>query len=537
MINRLLLLLFTALPYICFAQQEYPRSKEIKVTAGASYERVPWQSKNFFYDGKRYVVGVRTFDKRKVIVQCYDERTKKQISRNDYTDLSEHDVQPLLESNGSFYYLYSIFNKELKTDELISRKINPKEATLEPPVVLCRTPRVVPSYYHYESTYHILSYSYDMIKTCDSSGVLITYRVKPKTRKDDLNFDVYGYHVFDKDLKPKWNKEVQMPYVQTKIIKLASALTRDGKVYQLIYSKENRQFELLIIKSDQTVENKLLTLDGGLLFSEFQLNETADKKLLCTSFYANETVNVKGRDERMVISSGLKVKAFISDGLYYAKLSPQGTLLEEKKFEIPLKLLNDYEELEVREENKLKEKEGFSGVRDLLIKEQFICADGGTLVVGEQQYYTLNASADARYATPTYYFGDIYVIKVDAEDKLMWMKKIPKNQSMSEPSSLGITCIHNEGSLFIFFADNYFNLALSSEEPSREGVGGISLYKVNEATGQLGKYHLEGSEEIPGVGTIDYKPKKLVGTGKKTFIEGRAGKDSEAMVGFELTAP
>lgn len=558
---RSILLLF-ALSLLCyrgFAQggDSLKAIEKVKITVGKPYKLTKGQPRNYFYDG-RYTIALKTLDRRVVTVQCFDTQTNTEVRRNVYTDLPEHEVQPPIKSNGNFYYLYHFYNRQEKTQQLCSRKVNVSQGTLEPPVVICSTSPTVPILYEEDIT-PILPVHFKVTRSFDSSRVLITYRVKPRTRNDDANFDVWGYHILDRDLKPVWNKEVQMPYVQTKMTKWSGAVTRKDQVYQLLYSSINK-YELLIITSD-TVQTKLLDFLPKLRPSEFRLDETIDGNILCTCFYTSEILTFTGEDYRIAISSSLDTKAYMSGGLYFAEVSSEGKLMDQGKYKIPFHLLNAYEDEKTRAFNEEKEAKGIAGIRDLKIVNQYFYKDGSSITIGEQQYNDLSADFDYRIMkmpslspirpntnngletsrsighteiTNSITYGDLYVIKLDAKHQLLWMKKIGKTQnSINKITSMGVNSKSLNGALYIFYLDSRSNLEIKEDQVAMEG-GTLTVCKMSEDTGEYKKYSLGGRDDIKGTTRMLFLMKRVAGNGERSTIEVEAGQDLETTVVFDL---
>jgi hypothetical protein len=423
-----------------------------------------------------------------------------------------------------------------KKQQLYARKVNAAQGILEPAVVICSSSVTVFCSYK-EDISSVFPVHYKITQSYDSSKILITYRVKPKNRNDNANFDIWGYQVLDRELKPQWNQEAQMPYVQTKMEKWSSAVTRQGHVYQLLYSIEKKQYELQIIKPDVPVENHVLDLMPNLNVSEFRLDETKEGNISCTSFYSNAITEIIGEDKGIVIATRMKVKAFISDGLFFAEVSPEGKLLQQGKFEVPITLLNAYEDAETRSANNVSEASGTAGARDLKIVNRFFYEDGSSIIIVESQYFNLNAEyysdGNKRFMVPTYFYGDVYAIKLDESSRLVWMKKIAKKQSSKyKIDGLGIKMMSLKGILYIFCLDNGANIDLPQDQVALEG-GFLMVWKVDESSGEYKKYKLV-KDSIPGTTRLLIQMNRIFGTGEKCFMEVEAGQDLETMVGFEL---
>ena len=109
---------------------------------------------------------------------------------------------------------------------------------------------------------------FKIYKSYENSKIMINYRRKPLSKKDDVNYDLLGFFVFNSSFELVWGREVKMPYTEKEMNNLAYTVGSDGTVYMMSLYKLNQDFRLITIPpaGDLTVK----AIDGGdFVFKEF----------------------------------------------------------------------------------------------------------------------------------------------------------------------------------------------------------------------------------------------------------------------------
>ena len=94
------------------------------------------------------------------------------------------------------------------------------------------------------------------------------------------------------------------------------------------------------------------------------------------------------------------------------------------------------------------------------------------LIVNEQYKAVVTGNSSKNY------FLDIVALKMDKEGKLIWIKKIPKNQTGAGRSDLSYKYHHNNGNDYFIFVDNEDNLNLRPDETPKAHVCRMGGYLV-----------------------------------------------------------
>jgi hypothetical protein len=337
----------------------------------------------------------------------------------------------------------------------------------------------------------------------DRTKFLYTYALQPKEKKDELSKDVIGMYVFDENLGKVWGGEYEMPYTEAKMDNLGYTLADDGKVYMLarvyegVNPKEGRgrgddkkapnyHFEVMVYdKNTKTPKGIEIKLDNHFPKASY-IYEDAAHSIVLSGFYA------KAYDKPV-------------DGAYMVKLdvaSGNFSKVNGGYYEIPSEIIKAY--TSDREKRKMEKKESKDedhdiGIDNLVIRDIYAMPDGSTKIVSEQYNVVVSYYYDAgckcmrtRYDT---YADDIFVMSIEKDGKLGFVKKIPKSQHAGGAYGAGISinslAVGND--VHIFYIDNIKNMDLpANEAPKRheDRRGGFLTGVTVTAKGDVKKYSL-----------------------------------------------
>lgn len=347
-------------------------------------------------------------------------------------------------------------------------------------------------------------YNYNFVTSADKSKFLYTYALLPKERKDYLNHEVIGMHVFDEDLNKVFGGEFEMPYSEAKMDNLGYTVANNGTVYLLarVYetaraketakdNKPNYHFEVLVYdKPTTTPTNIKLTFDQNFPKEAYIFEDT------------------KGN----VVVSGFYGKSLYSniEGVYMVKfqvINGVASKVNGDFYSIPNEIIKSY--TSDREKRRMEIIAGRGGnntgqtydigVDNLKIKKIYETPNGATKIVSEQyhvdmtQYYDFYSKTwRIQYYT---YADDIFVISIDSAGTQEWVKKIPKAQYSGDAygDGLSINSIVNGNNLELFYVDKMENLSLPVNQPPYVYVNGRRGYVTGvsiDDKGNVKKYSL-----------------------------------------------
>lgn len=349
---------------------------------------------------------------------------------------------------------------------------------------------------YYTGTY---SGAYEFELSKDNTKFLYTYALIPAEKKDELNNDIIGMYVFDENLKQLWGDEFKMPYTEAKMDNLGYTLANDGKVYLLakvyegINPKEGRGRD----KKAPNYHFEVLTYDKGQKdpkMVEIKLDNRFPKSAY---IYEDLTGNI--------IIAGFYGKGVYKpvDGAFMVKLDVTSKSVSKVNggyYEIPSEVIKSFtSEREKRKLEKKENKEDDLGIDNLMIRGIYAMPDGSCKIVSEQYVVWVSTYYDAgckctrtRYDT---YADDIFVLSIDKNGKLDWVKKIPKSQHSNDAAALGlsINSYVTENDLHLFYIDNIKNINLPENEAPKmhqNGRGGYLTGVTITPKGEVKKYSL-----------------------------------------------
>ena len=298
----------------------------------------------------------------------------------------------------------------------------------------------------------------------DKSKVLIYYYL-PYERK---TFDTYGICVYDKTLKPLWEKEVSFQH-NSELHKFGGFLVDNrgevhcsSKVYlnkakHSIKGKPNYFYEVLSYSADEETKHQFKIKENFLNGMSLAVNDNFD--LFCTGYYTVEQENGEGAYLFRISGDTKKV---LSQNFY------------EFDIDFLTRNLTDKEESKARKRYKKEQypddyKFAFRGIR--------VKKDGGVFLTFEE--YKIIVMEDSKgKKRRSYYYNDISILNISSNDEVMWTSKIPKRQRTIDDDAKYSSYVLSEvdGKLHFFFNDNYKNLNLKPNN-ELEKFTGYRAYK------------------------------------------------------------
>ncbi len=382
--------------------------------------------------------------------------------------------------------------------------------------------------------------AYDLRLSLDKTKFLYTYSLKPKEKKDAINKEVVGINVFDENLTKLWGDEFEMPYTEAKMDNLGFIVSNDAKVYLLakVYEgdnakegrkdkeKPNYHFEVLVYEKGKPSSKGYRILLDQFFPTEAWLYETKNKEIAVTGFYS------KGYNKPV-------------DGAYMVKMNPESGTFSKMNggfYEIPSDVIKAFTSDRERRKIEKKEKkdENFDlGISELEINDLYTMEDGSTRIVAEQYYVTSYTYYDpgckctrTKYDT---YALDILVFSIGANNKLEWVKKIPKAQHAdgSYGPGISINSLKVGNDIHIFYVDNLKNFKLPVDEAPKwhqDGRGGFLTGVTVSAKGDVKKYNLGEIEDYK----TRFSIREFVDGGNTNLISSERRKKKNVLYSIEI---
>lgn len=530
-VRSFLMLVTLFAPAIVLGQVKF--SKEFKIKVSEPYKVVDARSKEYFGDDAGHIVTVKTDDEL-VVIQKFNVSDGKEISRKEYKDQPDKsEVQSVFKIGSKLFYIYTVAKKD-DIFEVYSREVDMKQGSfLAPKMIFASKGDLARS--EAKETIGVWGMQKGPFLTVftsfDQSKVLVNYRRIPLSRKDAINKDILGFYVFDESMKKIWGDEVTMPHTEKEMNNLAFSVTKDGNAHMLAYLNEEKAFELINITAPNTLTTKKIDLDGKMLFQRFNVKEDPAGNLVCTGFYA------KGIDVK-VSWTGSASLSWNIDGLKIFKMDPNGKVLENRDFEFPISMLNQFESKRQQEKNEKREGQGKAGIPDLVLRDVSVDSDGNTTVVGEQHY--IRSERTMNGTSTVYFYGDIVATRIDKDGKVVWMKKLPKEQRGSAGrGGMGFRLIQDKSATYFLYLDNKKNAELSEDKPPAahsDGKGGYFFaYKLENATGNVSKHVLFDTDDLEGEEIFQFNTGRIFEAAPGVFfLESYMKKKQDKMIRMEL---
>lgn len=430
-----------------------------------------------------------------MVFQIFDESFKN-VKKQELVTLPKESKKYANEGfyniKNEFFWFYSTWDRKTETERLFALpfdkdmfKFDPKE------IKMIETGRLDP-YNKYRFNY-----------STDSTKMLVTYRVKPRERRDKLNKDIIGFNLYDSKINKLYAAEIEMPYSEFDMNNLDYEVDSRGNIYMLTEVKINNSLDGEV-NTDRDSKNAMRYE----LIRVNQKNNTLQAiKINLENKYTNSVVLSEDLNHDIVIAGYYsdKKNSSGSNGAYIIRLEYDANNsvknVKTTYCEFPAETLKAYETARTKKKMEKKDKEGDLEASNLTFDKMVFYEDGSVLIIGEEYYVVTHTYYNGKTTTTTYtyYYNDILVLKADRNGKTLWCNKIPKQQSGSGTADLSYHHHNYNGEDFFLYLDNIKNIDLPLTETPfahSSGRGGyLTCVKIDRSGNMTKKSIFDIKEE------------------------------------------
>ena len=331
---------------------------------------------------------------------------------------------------------------------------------------------------------------YTFNRDAANKKLLVSYRLKPESRREKKTYDNIGLHVFDENMNKLWGAEFTMPYTQAVMDNEDFSIDGFGNAYLLakVYESDARKeidkstgkpgyhFEVLkFTKGSKNIGITQVDL-GDKFIKEASLIESPTHEMVVACTYSKKQAG----------------KSKGSDGIFLATIGSDGKLLNYKVgyYNFPISELEKF--ATPREKRKMEKKDYEAPnlkVRNILVED-----DGSVVIVCEEYYKVVDSyttsNGTIRY-TVTYFYENILASKIDGNGTFQWLRKIPKMQKGTQRrGTMSFKFINDASGYYFLYLDNKKNLNLPEDKDPKyhvDGFGGQVMVAKLDKQGVLSK--------------------------------------------------
>jgi len=371
-------------------------------------------------------------------------------------------VEGVLQIDGRAYALVSDFDKAAQAEKLRVWEIDIKNKGFkgEAKELISTTGEVTKDMISADSYQFTSTDKFKFAVPDKGDRLLVYYRMAPEKKKDSKNYDKIVYHLFDRNWKPVWNKEVTMPYTEADMEIIAHRLVNDD-VYLFTRTR-----------SGQTdPDTKKAEFDG---LSVLRINGEGQTEEYPLEFGDSNLYDITIGDAdggNMLIAGYAKSRSrsFTYTGYATAIFNPKSFKLENiHSYTFGEGLIKAFEsERAKRNLDKSVAKGKEPGIQDLELRRVIRRPGGGWYLVGEQYYhYTVTVQTDrSSRIVENYLYMDMVVSAVDKDGKEAFTVKVPKHQHLVDMMyGDGISAFEYNDNLYLFYLDHVKNKTLTESQ-------------------------------------------------------------------------
>lgn len=489
---------------ICIAQLSLAQNH---VEIGEPFPHVEATKKEY------YVRGDNSFTLKilggKIIFQKFDNKNLSEISRIETILPRKSKIERFVEFDDKIILFYSLELKSEKKHQLFAKEfIFETGQESRGDLLVITSSKKVTSYdissMSYRHEKNVVKYGFRVYTSYDKSKVFVEYCLEPEFRDDNLNTDIIGMFVFDDKLQKIWGGEKTMPYTEALMHNISYSVDGLGRVHlltQINSADVNEGYESWIFEDLDKTSKKPLDLNKDQLYGRW----------------------IYEGPNHEIIYSGTNDK---TTGLFFkAMIQPDGTYTKGVYHDIPLSFMDGCQGKSNKNRyDELKKNNADTIFPYLEIRNIEVLANGDMLIIGEQLYTEVYNQTE-NSGTISSVYADIVIGKILRNGDLAWLKRLPKNQAggeKTETKSIKHIWDEIEKCHYIVYVDVIENIDLSNkqivERYYNNHKGFLTVYKVDNETGDFTKQNLFGIEEVNNRKLEQFAVNKIVQSGPNELL-------------------
>jgi hypothetical protein len=502
------------------------------VQVGGSYPEVEASEKYYFSKGDELLT--IKVDEKKITIQKLSTDHLNLNTTKEYEDFPRgFRLEKITKFKSKIYVFYSLLNKEKIVEQLFAREIDFASGTfLNNGKIVLKTKGKVTGISQFTG-------KYDFYFSADSSKMIVNYRRLPEYKANYKNNDIVGLYTFNEQLIQESDREVKMPFTESKMDFLTFSVDKDNYVYMAVKVFEGNKealfmddsiagYKIQILKVfPRSKEVSIIPLDiKEKIIKSIFIHENPQGYMDCTGFY------------------NFSKKTSSADGLFLFKLMQDESVMEAGIYEIPVEVLSLYNSWWNQKQNERREDDDKAEFKNLLMKEVVSEKDGSLILIGEQysmytSYQPVGPTGASR-SKPVYHYDNMLITKIDPYGKVAWMKKLPKKQvGHSGKGGMSYKYLRSGSNHCFLFLDNIKNRNLATNETPAihlDGAGGfLAIYKIEDTSGGMEKKMILDTRDINGIVIGDFQPSGICPVNAQQFVvEVKKGKKEEVLIKARL---
>ncbi len=374
-------------------------------------------------------------------IRHYDANMKEVNSADLNLDYQNkyRDLELVFQYKKEIFIVASQNDKEHKQKNLYLQKLNKKTLQLEPDIK-----KIDAIDYSGHSRFNSGSFYFKISR--DSSTLAIMYNLPYELGGKER----FGFNVFDAELNPIWNKDIELPYndklftITNFILDINGNIHLLGKIFENKRDKTAYKHHIISYYNGgkEVREYPVHIPDKYLTDMNIAVNDDLD--ILCTGFYSEKGIR------------SIKGSYFLKINKETKKILIENFMEFDKEF-----MLKNLSKRDAKYLNVLFEKNRNPEMKNYHLDDMVLKDDGGVVLIGEQFYQDGTTSAGNKY-----FYNHIIVINIQPNGMIEWAQKIPKKQLAIGDSRLLASyamMVRNDKLYFVFY-DSQKNLTDNGEK-------------------------------------------------------------------------
>ncbi|WP_459209547.1 hypothetical protein [Aquimarina rhabdastrellae] len=492
-------------------EKEVEFSKSFEIQVGEGYDKTARNFKNVFeYEGKIVVFNRKDDD---LILNKYNSETLKIEESVIEKKFFDKRIDRIKQLGDKIVLFYNKWDKKNKIESLEIQMISLETLSIEESKVIIKN----------EGKIRRDRYAYEI--TEDESKFLIFYGIKNKDKKDKRNLK--RIHVFDKELTVLREQDVVMPFSYRDQFEQDIMIDANNNFYAIVSIRNNGEH-----KKEISFYHKILILKEGSEEVKIYEIDSKEEYIANLNFYEDEASNIyvlgSLKDKNKVIED----EAIGTTAIGIVKLNENG-IEDFKSFKLSSDVFDKNKTWIDSKNRKKYNRKNTLGFLNLGLSKIVIDADGDLVILGEEVYST-NSSVNG---SVHFFYKDIFAAKINKDNGVIWMKRLPKRQSGANRGEGGMSFsyLSYQDKHYLLFLDNVKNMNLiDGQVPhlhlDRSG-GYLTAYIIDDKTGNVEKESIFNTRKFKGTQIEKIRTSDIVRlSDSEMVIEGYDGEGKDFLV-------
>ena len=501
-------------------EKEVEFSKSFEIQVGEGIKKSERKDRyTFKHDGK---VIILIKDKKKLILQKFDAKTLRNEENIEKKKFFNKTIDNIDQIGDNIVIFYEVWDRKNKIESLEAQKISLKTLEIGDSKKIIEQQGKIRGEMDLVKNKVVNKYDYKISE--DKSKLLIYYTIKNKKKKSKDNRK--KINVFDKELKTLWKQDIEMPFSYGDMEEKGFMIDENNNFYAIVLVRNKGEhkdkflafYKLMMVKKGNN-EIKIYDID---VENEF---------LVKLNFYEDDDSRIYALGTLLKKDKMLKEESSGITGIAIIEINEKG-IEKIMSYQLSSEIFSKNVSWIDNKKKKKYIKDNIPGF--LFLRLRKIILNNENIIILGEEYYSFSSHVNA---SQHYKYKDVFAMKINENNGVSWMKRLPKNQSGANKKEGGMSFsyLSYRDKHYLLFLDNVKNMNLEEEQVPyvhyNDAGGYLTAYIIDDKTGDVEKESIFNTRKFKGTQIEKIRTDDIVRlSDSEMVIEGYDGEGKDFLV-------